>query len=333
MDSDYMQQALTLASKGYGTTSPNPMVGTIIVKNNKIIGKGYHKRAGEPHAEISALDNCTESPKGSVMYVTLEPCAHYGLTPPCVDAIIKAGINHVVIAVRDPNPKVNGKTIKKLKEKGIKVTEGVLEEPARELNKFFFKHIQSGQPYVILKAALTLDGKIATQNLDSKWISCEQSRKLVHKLRSHVDAVLVGKNTVLQDNPRLNSRLHEERHPLRIIAGTQENIPETFHILKGPAKTVFLGKQVNLQEKLTQLGQQGITSILIEGGSNIFTQFIEQELVDEFYFFITPKLLGNSALPLLQSQNISSIKDALQLTFTKVKKVGTDILVIGKYAK
>jgi len=200
----YMKRSLELALLGKGRVSPNPLVGAIIVKGNKIIGEGYHCKAGEDHAEIIALKNCRESPRRATIYVNLEPCCHYGKTPPCVDAIIKAGINKVVIAVRDPNPVVNGNGIKIMKENKIEIEEGILEKEAKELNKIFFKYIVSKTPYIILKAALTLDGKIATRSFDSKWVSCDESREMVHKLRADVDAVLVGKNTIMKDNPQLH---------------------------------------------------------------------------------------------------------------------------------
>jgi len=355
LDKEYMKHALYLARKGIGKTSPNPIVGAVIVKNGKIIGQGFHKKAGEDHAEIIAIKNCKESPKDSKLYLTLEPCFHYGRTPPCVDAIIKAGIKEVIIAAKDSNPLVNGKSIKKLKKHGIKVKVGLLERESVEQNKHFFKFIRTKLPYVYLKAAITLDGKIATHSYDSKWISCEKSRKWVHEKRKQVDAVLIGVNTAIKDNPRLNSRLGKITYPKRIILDTNLDVPSNLDMFNEKGQTIILTSNVNidkfkkknvkvilckkkknhidLEDALKKLAKIGITSILVEGGGKVFSSFISQNLVDRFYFFIAPKLVGdNSAIPIVSGLKTNSINDSIKLRYINSMNIGSDILMVGEYA-
>ena len=358
LDKEYMTRALYLAKKGIGKTSPNPLVGAVIVKNKEIIGEGFHKKAGEDHAEIIALKDCKESTKNSTLYVTLEPCSHYGKTPPCVDAIIKSGIKEVFIAVKDPNPLVNGKSISKLKKHGIKVNIGILEKEATELNKYFFKFIKTGLPYVHLKAAITLDGKIATRSYDSRWISCEESRRWVHKKRTQVDAVLIGVNTAIKDNPRLNSRLEKITYPKRVILDTDFQISSNLNMFSEKGETIIITtniknnkleefknknikiivcknkeNQIDLKDALRKLGEIGITSILVEGGGSIFSSFISKSLVDRFYFFIAPKIIGdNNAISVMDGQNINLINESIKLKYIKSIFVGEDILIEGEYA-
>lgn len=314
--SNFMQQALSLAGKGRYLAAPNPMVGCIIVRDNKIVGQGWHKGPGENHAEIEALEKAGSKAKGSEVYVTLEPCAHHGRTPPCVDALIKAQVKAVHIPFIDPNPLVNGKSIAKLKKHGIKVYIGEEEEQARQLNTIFFHYIKTKKPYVIAKWAMSLDGKMATATGDSRWISGEQSRQQVHQLRHEVAAILVGANTIIKDDPLLTVRLSEvQRQPLRLILDNNGNIPKSARIFdpKLPGKTIIIttkktikyknietiviaadkNDQIDLQELLTELGKREISSVLVEGGAETLTGFFTQQAIDKFYVYIAPKIIGN----------------------------------------
>ncbi len=353
-----------------GTPSPNPYVGCVIVKDGCVIGEGFHHRVGEAHAEIEALRDCElkgNNPTGATLYVNLEPCSHHGRTPPCVDALIKAGILRVVISTTDPNPLVNGQGIEKLRSCGIEVIVGVLEDEGKELNKHFLTFITQKRPFVYLKAALTLDGKIACSNYDSKWISGDESRMLVHELRSKVDAVLVGKNTIVHDNPQLNARLDTVSYPVRIVLDSNnslrvDSLRDDFVVFHEEGETLVLttmtkegtknnkiGKnkiennkiennkivckadekgRVNLHDALSKLAARGITSLLIEGGSSVFSSFIQERLVDELWLFIAPTLLGDeNAIPLLKGFSPTSIKEGVQLRFTSFEKRGEDIFV------
>ncbi len=311
---EYMQRALHLAKKGLGEVSPNPAVGCVIVKNGQIIGEGYHRRFGGAHAEINAIRNASEPVEGSDVYVTLEPCSHYGKTPPCTDRLIRERVKQVYVAMKDPNPHVNGTGIEKLRKAGIGVSVGHMEKEAKELNRFFIHFITTGRPYIILKAAMTLDGFIADHNGDSKWISSVDSRTDVHSLRSRVDAVLVGAGTVRVDNPALTVRLVKGKNPKRIVLSSSGQIsPEsavfgTNTVLVtapgalSPEKTrKFTEKGVRLitgttphllAPLLKSFATMGLTSILVEGGSGVFGSFVEQGLVDEWVVFVAPIILG-----------------------------------------
>jgi len=331
-DEQYMQRALELARKGLGHTSPNPMVGAVIVKDNKIIAEGYHQQAGKDHAEIVALKKCSSSSsKKATLYINLEPCCHHGKTPPCVDSIIASGISKVMIATKDPNPLVSGRGIAALKKAGISVKVGVLQQEAEELNKIFFKYIATGKPYIYLKAALTLDGKIATRTAESKWISGEDARALVHQKRKEVDAILVGKHTLLHDDPHLTARVgRSTSFPKRIILGTEKDVPKNLHIFHQKGENIFRSGK-DLTKILDDLGKQEITSILVEGGSSVFSQFIKQGLVDEYLFFIAPKLLGDEqAIPFFQGQNTTSLKEATKLRFISTEMAGKDVLITAR---
>lgn len=352
MTNSYMKQALRFAALGRGKTSPNPMVGTVIVKNGKVIGKGSHKGKGKPHAEIEALKQAKDQVKGATLYVTLEPCSHFGATPPCTDAIIKAGIKEVNFPILDPNPLVSGK--EKLEQAGIKVNIGECEKEAERLNEVYLKYMRTGLPFVILKAAISLDGKIAARDGSSKWISSEASRKYVHKLRAYTDAVLVGINTVLMDNPSLTVRFIKGKSPKRIILDTNLRISEDANVLgeeciivttKNPKSDPELDSgrnpksklwviepdeqgKVDIKKMLKKAGEEGIQSILVEGGSRVFSSFIKERLVDKFYIFIAPKIIGDG-IPFVQGLSIEKIENALSLKEVKYKKIGEDILVIG----
>ncbi len=308
----YMKRALELAKKGLGTVTPNPMVGAVIVKNGKVIGEGYHKVKGGPHAEVNAINNSVVSVEGADVYCTLEPCCHTNkLTPPCTNLLIEKKVKRVFIACLDPNPEVAGKGVKKLQENGIEVYVGLLNEEAIDLNKVFFKYITTQMPYVHLKMATTLDGKMFSKTGSSKWITSETARDEVHLLRKSYDAVWVGMNTLLSDNPALNSRLGTRviKENKKIVIGdlkkmNNKNLQVLSHkdLLFGintSSESVddfesFL-YEGNLEQSLKWLGSKGITSILVEGGSKLVSELIEKELYDEMSIYIAPKLIGNGS--------------------------------------
>ncbi|GAB6137426.1 bifunctional diaminohydroxyphosphoribosylaminopyrimidine deaminase/5-amino-6-(5-phosphoribosylamino)uracil reductase RibD [Halanaerobaculum tunisiense] len=355
---EYMQQAIELARRATGRTSPNPLVGAVIVKNGEIISQGYHHYAGGAHAEVNALQKAGPTAQGATMYVTLEPCTHHGKTPPCTEAIIASGIKRVVIAMKDPNPQVAGEGIKQLQEAGIAVEVGVLAEQARELNEVFIKYITTQQPFVLLKNAVTLDGKIATKTGDSKWITGPESRQLVHNLRDQVDAILVGVGTVLADDPRLTTRLpdREGEDPIRIILDSKLETPCNANVInqESAANTIIAttsqaarekkelltqagadiievgSSEVDLNLLLDKLGEQEITSLLVEGGSQVNTSFWEAELVDKLYYFIAPKIIGGrEAVSVVSGTGVEQIKEGIKLTDKDVSLSGEDILVVG----
>ncbi|GAB6100695.1 bifunctional diaminohydroxyphosphoribosylaminopyrimidine deaminase/5-amino-6-(5-phosphoribosylamino)uracil reductase RibD [Halanaerocella petrolearia] len=354
---EYMKQALKLAKRAKGRTSPNPLVGALIVKDGEIIGQGYHHYAGGAHAEINALDNADKDISGATLYVTLEPCSHYGKTPPCSKAIIEAKIERVVIAMKDPNPKVAGAGIKMLREAGIKVEVGVLSDKAKELNERFIKYITTKKPFVILKNAVTLDGRIATKTGDAKWITGSQSRELVHKLRDQVDAILVGIGTILADNPRLTTRLpNGGEDPVRVILDSRLRIPLDSNVItqESSAKTIVVttkqasekkkdelkaigvkiieagNNQVDLDLLLDKLGRREIISLLVEGGSQINTSFWEAELVDKLYYFIAPKIIGGEdAVSVVGGQGVDQVKSGVRIKDKEIQEIGEDILMIG----
>lgn len=326
-----MKRALQLAKKGMGKTSPNPMVGAVIVKNNKIIGQGYHHAAGLAHAEALALQQAGKHAQGADLYVTLEPCVHIGRTPPCVDAIIQAGIKHVHIATLDPNLIVFGKGKKMLEKAGIHVVVGELEKEAQQLNEVFITYHTKKRPFIIAKWAMTMDGKIATHTGDAKWISSEKSRKFVHQLRSRVDAVLVGVGTVIKDNPQLTVRLphYTGKQPLRIILDRSGQTSVDSNVLKNPDNT-FIFQDDNVSSLMKLLYERNILSVLVEGGGTVLASFFEHKLVDKIYAFITPKIIGGKdAITPVEGTGVSSIDQALQLKNMKVKKIGSDLCVIA----
>ena len=311
---EFMQRALHLAKQGLGYVSPNPAVGCVIVKNNRIIGEGFHHRFGGPHAEINAIESATEPVHGSDVYVTLEPCSHHGKTPPCTDRLIQEGVKQVFIAMRDPNPQVNGRGIEKLKDAGIEVSVGLLETEAKKLNRAFVHFVSTGRPYITLKAAISLDGFIADKAGDSKWISSSESRLEVHRLRHLNDAVLVGAGTVRADNPRLTVRMVQGRNPRKIILSHSGNVPAESGVftegsilvttpgaLTATVRSQFSEKGVQLLENtgpellplLNTFATMGIGSVLVEGGAGIFGAFVEQGLVNEFLIYVSPVVLGD----------------------------------------
>ena len=354
-DEEYIKLALKLARRGLGWTSPNPMVGAVLVKDGRIIGQGYHRRFGGDHAEINALKSASADPSEATLYVTLEPCCHHGKTPPCVDAIIKNRIKKVVISTLDPNPQVSGKGAKILTEHGIETRVGVLEEECRELNEAHFKLMTTGRPLVTLKFAQTLDGRIATAGGDSRWISSEAFRKMAHRLRAANDAILVGINTVLADNPRLTVRLVRGRNPARVILDSRLRMPLDSEIVKTrdvapvmiattaqadkekPSRLQELGIEIlevqsdesggiDLKHLLQVLGQRNISSLLVEGGSKVITSFLRQKLADRVVVAVAPKILGKG-VDAVGELGIIRLSQAFKLTFRKVSRAGEDIVI------
>lgn len=353
-DIKYMKRALSLARKGIGKTSPNPAVGCVIVKNGEIVGEGWHKRAGGHHAEIHALMMAGDSACDSDVYVTLEPCSHTGKTPPCCDALIKAGVKRVIAGMGDPNPIVNGNGFKTLEKAGINTVCGVLEDECRRINRSFIKHVSTGLPYVTFKCAMTLDGNIATATGESRWISCEESRRLVHKMRSSNDAIMVGVDTIIADNPQLNVRHVIGKDPLRIIVDSRLRTPETVTVLnqgaangtliatceKNPemhlrytgqgAKIILcdeLDGRVFMPGLLKELGKMGIQSVLLEGGSRLAGDMVRHSLIDEFAIFVAPKILGSDGFAPFALLGINSMANALKLNFGKITHIGRDIMI------
>ncbi|MFC1601273.1 bifunctional diaminohydroxyphosphoribosylaminopyrimidine deaminase/5-amino-6-(5-phosphoribosylamino)uracil reductase RibD [Candidatus Sumerlaeota bacterium] len=357
----YMSKALALARKGLGQTSPNPMVGCLIVKNDQIIGRGYHRKAGGPHAEVVALRSLKTNPAGATIYITLEPCIHQGQTPPCLGPIIEAGISEAIIAMPDPNPIVNKKGIRGLRHGGIRVRTGLLEREAQQLNEAFVTYHTLKRPFIIAKWAITLDGRTATDSGSSKWISNPASRHYVHVLRSQVDAVMVGIGTVIKDNPRLDVRLpnYKGRQPRRIIIDGHLKTPTRCNCLsldKGglaiviaaekaaPEKRVkairdfghsviFIkgaGGIVRLEEAFQKLHEVGIQSILVEGGRRIHTSLLERGLVDRVVGFVTPKVIGGGAIrnP-IEGWGVQDMGQCLELDDVKIQKFDDDVCIEG----
>ena len=362
-DEKYMRLALRLARRGMGTTSPNPLVGAVVVRGGRIVGRGFHRRAGEPHAEVLALRSAGKKAQGATLYVTLEPCNHFGKTPPCTDAILKAGVRKVVAGMRDPNPLVSGGGIRRLRKAGIEVEVGGLEEDCRNLNAPFRKYITTRMPYVTLKGALTLDGKIATPSGDSRWVSSAESRQEVHRLRRGVDAVMVGIGTVLKDDPLLNVRLSrpKSRHqPLRIVVDSRLRIPLTSKLVQtasqfptliaatraaSPTKTRRLEKgnvevwalpkdsrgKVNLRVLMKKLAERGIVSVLLEGGGQLNASALRERLVDRILFFYAPKVAGGVKAPgVIGGEGVRRMRDAVPLELLRVRRIGPDLLVEAK---
>lgn len=355
-----MRRALELARRAEGRTSPNPLVGAVVVKDGKTIAEGYHSRAGGPHAEIVALRKAGSKARNADLYVSLEPCCHYGKTPPCTDAIIDSGVRRVVIGMRDPNALVGGKGIRLLRKSGIEVVTGVLREECEQLNVVFAKFIRTGRPYVTLKSALSLDGRIATRTGDSKWISGPESREWVHAMRSKVDAVLVGAGTVLADNPQLTARPKKGkgRHPARVILDGSGRIPYSAQVFKnGTSQRIIyatgsclkpsrekrltkLGVEVlSLKEKnglldirqlLKKLGERELTSVLIEGGAEINAEALRAGVVDKIVFFIAPMIIGGrSAKGVVGGDGIDKIRRACKIKKLTVTRMGNDLMLEG----
>ncbi|MFC1904727.1 bifunctional diaminohydroxyphosphoribosylaminopyrimidine deaminase/5-amino-6-(5-phosphoribosylamino)uracil reductase RibD [Chloroflexota bacterium] len=358
---DYMEQALSLARLALGQVSPNPAVGAVVVKGGVVVGQGYTQPPGLWHAEVSALKQAGEETRGSVMYVTLEPCSHYGRTPPCSQAIIAAGINEVHLAILDPNPLVSGQGKDELEKADIKVHIGERAEEAEEINEAYTKFITTGMPFVTAKFAMSLDGKIATRSGDSKWISGEEARKSVHHLRYTTDAIMVGINTVLADDPRLTLRCGgrggtARKQPLRVIVDGQGRIPLTAQIFNEPGKTLLAsGKAVkpehrvafaqigvevlelpskeglvDLKGLLKALGENEITSVLVEGGGILLGSLFDQGLIDKVITFVAPIVIGGEeAKTAVGGKGADKVVNSIKLERIKVEKFGEDLMVSG----
>ncbi len=335
-DSEYMLEALALARMGWGTTNPNPMVGAVIVKNGEIIGRGFHRKAGEGHAEVNALSDARRhghDTRGATIYVTLEPCLSYGRTPPCTEAIISSGISRVVIGSVDPNPKHAGRAREILESHGITVECGVENLACWELNRHFFRWITSGKPMVILKMAMTLDGKIACANGDSRWVTGEEARRRVQSWRRLSDAVMVGGNTLRIDHPQLTVREPEdfERQPRRIILSSSLREAEVAgYFPDGNFEVVDLPDKAAWDKYLSELGSRGMTALLIEGGGEVAAAAVKAGAVDFVEFHIAPKLLGGrESIPVLGGENPEAMKEALKLTGVKTFTCGDDVIING----
>ena len=357
-DVKFMQEAHSLAKSAQGRTTPDPMVGAVLVKDGQIISMGYHGEVATPHAEDWAIQKAGEKAKGATLYLNLEPCCHFGNNPPCTEKIIEAGVKEVVASMKDPNPLVKGKGFKILKRHGIKVRVGLLEEEAKKLNEVFIKYITSKMPFVVLKTAMTLDGKIATRTGASRWVAGKESRQYAHHLRNVYDAILVGVRTVLVDNPRLDVRLVKKvKDPIRIVLDSYARTPLKADILKtGTAQTIIavgpkapkkkiqqLKKagaevikvsapkgRVNMKDLFKKLAKKGITSVLVEGGGEVGASALEAGLVDKVYFFIVPKIFGGrDAVTPVEGKGVRLPSQAWHLKNIHFEKVGEDFLVTG----
>ena len=361
-DELYIKRALKLAAKAQGMTSPNPVVGAIIVKNGKLISEDFHRKAGGPHAEVLAIQKAGKNAKGSTLYVNLEPCCHTEKrTPPCTKAIINAGIKKIIIGMRDPNPKVSGRGISELQSAGILVKSGVLEDDAKRLNEFYIKYITTEKPFVILKIAMTLDGKIATPEGQSKWITGEKARRIVHRLRSRVDAILTAIGTIKADNPQLTARIKGGKNPQRIIIDPNLEIPLNARILEIPPQTIIVvrksafsnqqsavnkkrgillnrgvhiimydGDKINLEWLMKRLGEMKITSVVIEGGSSLNAHALEDGIVDKVMLFIAPMIIGGrDSFPAVGGKTYKKLEDAYRMRDVKIRRISADFLIEG----
>ncbi|KHD16701.1 bifunctional diaminohydroxyphosphoribosylaminopyrimidine deaminase/5-amino-6-(5-phosphoribosylamino)uracil reductase RibD [Clostridium butyricum] len=358
MDEFYMKRALELAVKGIGMVNPNPMVGAVIVKDNKVIGEGFHEKYGHAHAERNAVKNAVEDIEGATVYVTLEPCAHYGKTPPCVDLLIEKKVRKVVIGMLDPNPLVAGKSIKKLKENNIEVKVGVKEKECRKLNEVFIKYITTKKPFVIMKAGISIDGKIATSSGESKWITSERLRLHSHELRNRMSGIMVGINTVLSDDPSLTYRgEHKGKDPLRIIIDSTLKVPFESKVIKYNNNNTIVAcventdlikkeklekmgvkiietkskkGKVDLQEVVEKLGKEKIDSILLEGGGTLNFSALKEGIVDKVRFYIAPKIIGGeNSKNSVSGQGFYNLDDCVNLKDMSYEQMGNEIVVEG----
>jgi diaminohydroxyphosphoribosylaminopyrimidine deaminase/5-amino-6-(5-phosphoribosylamino)uracil reductase len=358
LDEYYMGLALKLALKAKGKTSPNPLVGALVVKAGKIIGRGFHAKAGFAHAEIVALDEAGKRAKGATLYVTLEPCTHTGRTPPCINRIIGSGIKEVVVGMIDPNPLNNGKGVTLLKQSNLKVRVGVLGEQLKEINESFIKYITTRMPFITVKVAESLDGRIATRSGDSKWITSDKSRAFAHRIRKDYDAIMVGVNTVLRDNPSLNAWFSEKKL-IKIIVDSNLSISENANIFAKDSQVIIItlpsrpgqetenrkslsakarilevkekSGQINLPDALKKLAQLRISNIIVEGGGTLIGSLFDERLVDRVLFFISPKIIGGKdAVSSVMGNGIKRIDQAIKLQDLKIRRFGEDLLVAAK---
>lgn len=359
-DQIWMRRALDLAARARGRTSPNPMVGAVLVKDGQLIGEGFHAYAGSDHAEVTALCDAGPAARGATLYVSLEPCCHSGRTPPCVDQILQAGIRRVVAACEDPNPAVSGKGIAALRTAGLSVDVGILAEEAERLNEAFFTHVRTGRPFVTLKVAASLDGKIAIRTGESRWITGESARRRVHQLRNEMDAVLVGIGTVLRDDPLLTTRLGiaDQRDPIRVIVDNLARLPLRAKVVNraSTAPTILAVSQmaprtklealeregvqvvvvessprrVSLERLMEALGKRGILSLMIEGGAEINASALREGIVDKVLVFLAPILIGGKSTPTaVGGDGIESLTLAVRLRDVRIERFDGDILVEG----
>ncbi len=357
-DARGMRRALQLAARARGRTAPNPMVGAVVVKHGRVVGEGYHHRAGEPHAEVHALRAAGAKARGATLYVTLEPCCHHGRTPPCTDAVIAAGIARVVAAMEDPDPRVGGQGLKTLRRAGIEVEVGLLEPEARRLNEAYLKHTTTGLPFVSLKAAMSLDGKIATVGGESQWITGEAARAYGHRLRSQHQAILTGVETVLADDPALTVRHTRGANPLRVVADSRGRTPTTARLLTADPRPAIIavtdrapaarrralaaagadvwllpaqGGHVDLEALLRRLAEGGVQSVLLEAGGTLTAAALAAGLVDRVYFFLAPCLLGGAtARTPVEGPGVARLAERHCLRNLQVRRVGEDLLIIGE---
>lgn len=359
IDEDYMRRAMALADRGRGFVNPNPLVGAVIVRDGNVIGEGWHERFGGLHAERNALARCSEDPRGATMYVTLEPCCHWGKTPPCADALIEAGIARVVVGLGDPNPLVAGKGLAKLSAAGIEVMTGVLEDDLRWQNRVFLKYITTRRPWVTMKTAMTLDGKIASRTGDSRWVTGDSARQYVQRMRAEHMGIMVGMGTVRMDNPMLNCRLEGcPRQPMRIVVSTGADIPEDSQLVRTAREFPLLvahtakateerleairqaggetllcgekGGRVDADDLLGHLGDKGIDSVLLEGGGELNWSFVRDGLVDEVDAFIAPKIVGGrDAKTPVEGEGFAKMAEAMPWHIRAMKQIGEDVVVIG----
>jgi len=348
----YMEFALKLAEKGKGQVSPNPLVGCIIVKRGKIVGRGYHSKYGQEHAEINAIKSAGKKAANATMYVNLEPCSHWGKTPPCTESIVQAGIREVIVGMKDPNPVVDG--FKELKFRGLKTKIGILGDEAQKLNEVYAKFMKKKMPFVTLKMATSLDGKIATQTGDSKYITGNESRKYVHQVRNEVDAVMVGINTIIRDDPLLDSRLVKGKNPIKVIVDSTLKIPEKAKVLNDPGKVIIATTKKASASKINKLHQKGVTilvlkpkkglvdlkelmkelvksdiaHVMIEGGAELSGSAIKEGIVDKIMMFTAPKIIGNGLGP-INNLGIKTVNNAVNLKNVSTKEIGKDFLLEG----
>lgn len=353
-DATFMRRALRLGRRGLGRTSPNPSVGAIVVQGRRVVGRGYHRKAGAPHAEVEALREAGSRARGATLYVTLEPCNHQGRTPPCTDAILDAGIRTIVVGVRDPNPSVTGRGIEKLRRRGIAVRAGVEEEACAELVAAFRKRVETGLPLVTLKLAASLDGRIATRTGESRWISGPGARRFVHRLRNETDAVMVGAQTIIDDDPLLTCRLPGGHDPLRVIVDGRLRIPLRAKVLtngaapgtlvatvirkpriiesirrQGATAWVLPGKEglLSLRRLLRMLGKRGMSSVLIEGGAILAAHALRERVVDRLVLFYGPRLIGGDGREMLGPLGVTSLADAPEVRDLQITKIGPDVVL------
>ncbi|HET7824263.1 MAG TPA: bifunctional diaminohydroxyphosphoribosylaminopyrimidine deaminase/5-amino-6-(5-phosphoribosylamino)uracil reductase RibD, partial [Anaeromyxobacter sp.] len=350
----FMRLALREAHKGLGRTSPNPAVGAVIVRSGRVVARGHHAKAGGPHAEVVALRAAGARARGADLYTTLEPCDHWGRTPPCSRAILDAGVRRVFVGSSDPNPLVNGKGVARLRAAGVEVVQAVLREECDALNAHWFRFIRDHRPYVTLKAAVTLDGRLATRTGDARWVTGEEARRWVHRLRDRVDAILVGAGTARADDPRLTARLPggRGRDPVRVVLDTDLSLPATLKLFRarsaaptvvahasgrsrrlGPGVELLRCRRgeggVDLPDLLAKLAARGITHLLVEGGARVHAAFLAAGLVDRAVVFVAPKLAGADGVPLFAGKGPARMADAIRLEGLEIARLGDDVLVQG----